>query len=85
VVDTFDTGYTDEYGLRELVENARSAITDIELMHEKELIRRLLTEIRNIDGGLSSYGEEEVRSATLAGAVDILLLSEGLNKRRIYV
>jgi len=85
VVDTFDTGYTDEYGLRELVENARSAITDIELMHEKELIQRLLTEIRNSDGGLSAYGEEVVRNATEAGAADVLLLSEGLNKRRIYV
>jgi peptide chain release factor subunit 1 len=85
VVDTFDTGYTDEYGLRELVENAKSAIIDIELMHEKELIQRLLTEIRNMDGGLSSYGEEDVRKATLAGAVDVLLLSEGLNKRRVYV
>jgi len=85
VVDTFDTGYTDEYGLRELVENARSAIVDIELMQEKELIQRLLTEIRNIDGGLSAYGEEVVRGATLAGAADILLLSEGLNKRRVYV
>jgi peptide chain release factor subunit 1 len=85
VVDTFDTGYTDEYGLRELVENARSAITDIELMHEKELIQRLLTEIRNADGGLSAYGEEVVRNATEAGAADVLLLSEGLNKRRVYV
>ena len=85
VVDTFDTGYTDEYGLRELVENAKSAITDIELMHEKELIQRLLTEIRNSDGGLSAYGEEVVRNATEAGAADVLLLSEGLNKRRIYV
>ena len=85
VVDTFDTGYTDEYGLRELVENAKSAIVDIELMHEKELIQRLLTEIRNSNGGLSAYGENQVRDATEAGASDILLLSEGLNKRRIYV
>jgi len=85
VVDTFDTGYTDEYGLRELVENAKSAIVDIELMHEKELIQRLLTEIRNSDGGLSAYGEEVVRDATNSGAVDVLLLSENLNKRRIYV
>ncbi|MCL1904612.1 MAG: peptide chain release factor aRF-1 [Methanomassiliicoccaceae archaeon] len=84
VIDTFDTGYTDEYGLRELVENAKSAIVDIELMHEKELIQRLLTEIRNTDGGLSAYGEDVVRDATKAGAADVLLLSEGLNKRRIY-
>ena len=85
VMDTFDTGYTDEYGLRELVENAKSAIVDIELMHEKELIQRLLTEIRNADGGLSAYGEDVVRNATMAGAADVILLSEQLNKRRMYV
>ena len=85
VVDTFDTGYTDEYGLKELVENAKSAIVDIELMHEKELIQKLLTEIRHTDGGLSAYGEEVVRNATQAGAADVVLLSENLNKRRISV
>ena len=85
VVDTFDTGYTDEYGLKELVENARNAIVGIDLMREKNFIQKLLTEIRKIDGGLSAYGEEEVRDAAEKGAVDVLLLSEGLNKRRITV
>lgn len=85
VVDTFDTGYTDEYGLKELVENARSAIVDIDLMREKDMIQKLLAEIRKIDGGLSAYGEDEVRDAAEKGAVDTLLLSEGLNKRRITV
>jgi len=85
VVDTFDTGYTDEYGLKELVENARNAIVGIDLMREKNFIQKLLTEIRKIDGGLSAYGEDEVRDAAEKGAVDVLLLSEGLNKRRIIV
>jgi len=85
VVDTFDTGYTDEYGLKELVENAKSAIVDMDLMREKTLIQKLLSEIRKMDGGLSAYGEEEVRDAAEKGAVETLLLSEGLNKRRITV
>jgi peptide chain release factor subunit 1 len=85
VVDTFDTGYTDEYGLKELVENAKSAIVDMDLMKEKALINKLLTEIRKADGGLSAYGEEEVRGAAERGAADTLLLSEGLNKRRVTV
>lgn len=85
VVDTFDTGYTDEYGLKELVENAKSAITDMDLMREKDLIQRLLAEIRKSDGGLSAYGEDVVRDAAEKGAIDTLLLSEGINKRRITV
>ena len=81
----FDTGYTDEYGLKELVEAAKGAIQDIDLMEEKEYVQRLFREIRKTDGGLSSYGEEVVRQALKMGAVDTLLLSEDLDKRRITV
>ncbi len=80
-----DTGYTDESGLRELVENAKDIITDMQLTKEKEFMQRLFTEIRKTDGGLSCYGEDEVRTATDLGAVDMLLLSESLNKRRVTV
>ncbi|MGN0098224.1 MAG: peptide chain release factor aRF-1 [Candidatus Methanomethylophilaceae archaeon] len=80
-----DTGYTDESGLRELVENARDIITDVQLTKEKVYMQRLFAEIRKTDGGLSCYGEEEVRNATDMGAVDMLLLSEALNKKRITV
>ena len=81
----FDTGYTDEYGLKELVEAAKGAIQDIDLMEEKELVQRLFREIRKTDGGLSAYGEDIVRDAISMGAVDTVLLSEELNKRRITV
>jgi len=85
VIDTFDTGYTDEYGLRELVEKAQDKLQDMDLMREKKFIQRLLQEIRKPDGGLSAYGEEEVRTALELGAVDTLLLSEGLRKDRVVV
>ncbi|MGN1044431.1 MAG: peptide chain release factor aRF-1 [Candidatus Methanomethylophilaceae archaeon] len=81
----FDTGYTDEFGLKELVDNAKDAIIGMDLLKEKTLVQRLLTEIRKPDGGLSSYGENLVRDALNMSAVDTLLLSEGLSKRRIHV
>ncbi len=81
----FDTGYTDEYGLKELVEAAKGAIQDIDLMEEKEFVQRLFREIRKTDGGLSAYGEDIVRDAINMGAVETVLLSEALNKRRITV
>lgn len=81
----FDTGYTDEYGLKELVEAAKGVIQDIDLMEEKEFVQRLFREIRKTDGGLSAYGEEVVRDAINMGAVETVLLSEALNKRRITV
>lgn len=78
-----DTGYTDESGLRELVENSKDIITDMRLTEDKKYMQRLFAEIRKADGGLSCYGEEQVRMATDMGAVDVLLLSESLKKKRL--
>ncbi|MBE0519176.1 MAG: peptide chain release factor 1 [Thermoplasmata archaeon] len=83
IIDTFDVGYTDEYGLRELVEKARDALKGIDLMREKNLMQRLFEEIRKADGGLSIYGEEQVRNALMIGAVDALLLSEDMRRVRL--
>ena len=83
VVDTFDTGYTDEYGLKELMEKAKDSLSGIELMKEKKLLSQFLDEIRKLDGGLAVYGEKEVLSALELGAIDILLVSEGIRKRKV--
>ena len=84
ILPTFlDTGYTDEYGLRELVEKARDILSGLDLMREKSLVQGLMEEIRKEDGGLAAYGEEQVRNALRLGAVDTLLISEGLRKVRL--
>lgn len=83
VINTYDTGYTDEYGLKELVEKAKDSLTELDLMREKQLMQRLLEEIRKSDGGLATYGEDQVRQAMEMGAVDVLLVSEGLRKKRV--
>ncbi len=78
-----DTGYTDEYGLRELVEKAKTILSDLDLMREKGLVQKLMEEIRKEEGGLAAYGEDQVRHALQLGAVDTLLISEGLRKLRL--
>jgi peptide chain release factor subunit 1 len=78
-----DTGYTDESGLRELVEKARDVLADLDLMREKQLVQDLMNEIKKEDGGLAVYGEAEVRRALELGAVETLLVSEGLRKERL--
>src|SRR5947208_1537883 len=86
VLPTFlDTGYTDEYGLRELVEKSREILSGLDLMREKSLVQRLMEEIRKADGGLAAYGEDQVRNALRLGAVDSLLISEGLRKVRLQL
>jgi peptide chain release factor subunit 1 len=78
-----DTGYTDEYGLRELVEKARTVLSNLDLMREKTLVQKLLEEIRKEEGGLAAYGEDQVRRGLELGAVDTLLISEGIRKLRL--
>ena len=85
VLGTFDTGYTDESGLRELVANATDVLRDLDLMREKTLVQRLMEEIRKEDGGLAAYGEDQVRRGLELGAVDTLLISEGLRKFRLEI
>ncbi|HTZ61269.1 MAG TPA: peptide chain release factor aRF-1 [Thermoplasmata archaeon] len=79
----FDVGYTDEYGLKELVEKASSTLHGLDITEEKRLIQRLLGEIRKGDSGLAAYGEADVQRALELGSVDTLLVSEGLRQRRV--
>jgi len=81
VVDMFDTGYTDEYGLKELVDKASDTLSDVALMVEKKLIQRFMGEIVKT-GGKSAYGIDDVVNALNLGAVDVLLISEGLRVAR---
>ncbi len=85
IIDTFNTGYTDEYGLKELVENAQDTLSDLEVMKEKKLINELMDEIKNPNAGLATYGEEEVMKALRMGAVETLLVSEGIDKERANI
>jgi len=83
ILDTFDTGYTDEFGLRELVSAASETMTNLKISKEKKLMKRFLKEVTKTEDGLSVYGENQVRKALEMGAVDTLLLSENLRKYRV--
>ncbi|MGF3554753.1 MAG: peptide chain release factor aRF-1 [Thermoplasmatota archaeon] len=83
IIETFDTGYTDEYGLRELVSAASETMSNLRISKEKKLMKTFLKEITKSEGSLSVYGEEQIRKALQMGAIDTLLLSENLRKYRI--
>jgi len=83
IVETFDTGYTNEYGLSELVQNASDTLSDLGIMKEKKVMQRFMDEVRKEDGGASAYGEGQVRYALQMGAVDTLLISEDLRWLRV--
>jgi peptide chain release factor subunit 1 len=80
----FDTGYTDEHGLKELVEKATQTLHGLELTEEKRIIQRLLAEIRKAETGLAAYGERDVAHALELGAVETLLVSDGLRRHLVH-
>ncbi len=85
IIEHFNTGYTDEYGLKELVNTAEDTLSELDVMKEKKLMNRLMEEIKKSNGGLATYGEEHVRKALTMGAVDTLLVSDGIDRVRAEV
>jgi peptide chain release factor subunit 1 len=83
IIDTFDTGYTDEYGLRELVSAASETMVNLKISKEKKIMKQFLKEVTKTEGSLAVYGEIQVRKALDMSVVDTLLLSENLRKYRI--
>ena len=78
----FDVGYSNESGLRELVQRAGSMMDQIELDIERTIVDEFLREVMQTNPK-ATYGEMMIRSALEQGAVSTLLLSESLTKRRV--
>ena len=83
IIDTFDTGYTDEFGLKELVSTASETMTDLKISKEKKVMKRFFKEVTKTEKSLAVYGEAQVRKALEMGVIDTLLLSEDLRKYRL--
>jgi peptide chain release factor subunit 1 len=73
VVCVVDTGYTDEHGLKELVEKSSSFLKDTELMRQRGVFQRLMKEI--INEGKYVLGAETLAKLE-AGVVDTVLVSD---------
>jgi len=84
IAGVLDTGYTDEQGIKELVNKSGEILADLEILKEKSLMQRFMEEL--VAGkGLVAYGEMDVRQALEAGAVEMLLVSEGFRRRKVTV
>ncbi|MFC4439402.1 MULTISPECIES: peptide chain release factor aRF-1 [Natrialbaceae] len=78
VIGKFDVAYTDESGLKDLVDNAEEALADAEVMKDKKQMEEFFEELNA--GDLATYGFEQTRRNLMMGAVDRLLISEDLRK-----
>lgn len=84
IAGVIDTGYTDEQGVKELVNKSGEILVDLEIIKEKSLMQRFMSELVSKDG-LAAYGEREIKHYLELGAVDTVLISEGINRNRIKV
>jgi peptide chain release factor subunit 1 len=80
----FDVGYSNESGVRELVDNAGAMMGEIELDAERQVMNRFLEELIR-PHPKATYGEMMVKRALDEGAVDKLLFSEGLKAKDLKV
>ncbi|VVB67821.1 Peptide chain release factor subunit 1 [Candidatus Norongarragalina meridionalis] len=76
ILGMVDTGYTDEFGLREILEKSGDIISEQESIVEKKLLDSFMKAIS--ENGLVVYGYDEIKAALLSRQVERLLVSEAL-------
>ena len=81
VLGAVDTGYTDEYGIQEVIDKGGDLIAEQEAVKEKKILDEFMAQVTH--DGLATYGEREVREAIQSGKARMVLLSEGLELNRI--
>lgn len=79
VIAVKDIGYTDEHGLKLLVEASQEDISQQEFIKEKEIIQKFF-ETLGKKRERAAYGYEKVRLALERGAVEKLLISKDVPK-----
>jgi peptide chain release factor subunit 1 len=84
LIDTIDTAYVEEQGVKEVVEKAPEIMRKVRYIEEKQIMQQFLYEVGH-DSGLITYGEAEVRRALETGAVRTLLISEKVDLFRVTV
>jgi peptide chain release factor subunit 1 len=84
IIDTVDTAYVEEQGVKEVVEKAPEVMRKVRYIEERKIMQQFLYEVGH-DTGKITYGEEDVRRALETGAVNVLLLSEGLEMTRVTI
>lgn len=82
VIAIKDIGYTDEHGLKLLVEASEEDIAEQEIIKEKKILERFFTTLGK-HSSKAAYGEERVNLALERGAAELILISNKLEKAKI--
>lgn len=76
ILGMYDTGYTDEFGLHELVEKASDLLKEQEAYQERKVIERFMQEI--VRNNLAVYGYEGTKHALEVNQASTLIINEEL-------
>ncbi len=82
IIALVDTGDTGELGIRELLQRGAKYLEEVRIVEEKKLVQRFLEKLAK-ESSKVVYGLSRVREAIEASAVDLLLISEGVDQYRI--
>jgi len=82
IIGTRDLSYTDESGLKDLLEKSEDILADEDISHEKKIVNDFLNYLAK-KPGMVSYGKDHVMRLLGMGAVATLLLSESLEDEEI--
>lgn len=81
VLGIYDTGYTDETGLSELVEKASDLLKEQEAAKERRVLERFMKEVSN--NALAVYGFEKSRDALARNQTSMLIINDELEVHRV--
>ena len=74
VIGTFDTCYTNDYGLKELVNNSRTELSSLQLTNERKYMDEFLKQLA-VDISKCTYGYQNVINESKFGKIKYIVLS----------
>jgi peptide chain release factor subunit 1 len=79
IIGIIDTSYTGEHGLHETLARAEDLLKEAAVTREKQILQKFFTELQK-PHGLVAYGRTEVDRVLELGAVETILISDGLEQ-----
>ncbi len=79
-----DTSYSGESGVREAIVKSADFLKEVRMIEEQKLIQHLMSEATKPDG-LAVYGEKQVVEALRKNLLELLILSEDLDRVEVVI
>ena len=77
IIGKVDTGYTDETGIKEIINRSSELLKEVGFVKERNLINKFITQVAKDQ--LATYGYTEVMTALKLGKAETILVSEDLD------